>query len=284
MKMPRRNLTVSSILLKLHLKSIVLDMKQRMSGNRMLICIRKLFCFVFVFLHSFIFSQNKTSAVIEYKIINNTDLPSTMQPVLFVDGTTTIYLLSFKTKKYLNEQDAGPEYEFPDWNYTKIDHKLHDVLFFSGFGGNRYLIKDKVAFNWKISEESKTIGGYQCLKATTTFRGRNWEAWFAPELGMSYGPWKFHGLPGLIMEVYDDTQTFTWRVEKIEYKESDIFSRDFNTLVKTKNAEPISYRQFLEDQQEFHENATAERNRKNNTSKTAPEIRRFGYEIAYEWE
>ena len=58
-------------------------------------------------------------------------------------------------------------------------------------------------FNWQMSEDKKTIGEHQCQKATCTFGGRTYEAWFAPDIPISDGPWKFYGLPGLILEVYD---------------------------------------------------------------------------------
>ena len=57
---------------------------------------------------------------------------------------------------------------------------------------------------WVLHEESaKNILGYKCQKATCKFRGREWTAWFALDIPVSDGPWKFCGLPGLIMEVYD---------------------------------------------------------------------------------
>lgn len=57
---------------------------------------------------------------------------------------------------------------------------------------------------WDLQEDStKTILGYECQKATCKFRGREWTAWFALDVPISDGPWKFSGLPGLIMEVYD---------------------------------------------------------------------------------
>ena len=56
---------------------------------------------------------------------------------------------------------------------------------------------------WQIKAEKKDIMGYACQKATADFRGRTWIAWFAPEVPVMEGPWKLHGLPGLILEAYD---------------------------------------------------------------------------------
>lgn len=56
---------------------------------------------------------------------------------------------------------------------------------------------------WEIEKERKEVLGFECKKATTHFGGRKWEAWFASELSFQDGPYKFHGLPGLILEIYD---------------------------------------------------------------------------------
>ena len=56
---------------------------------------------------------------------------------------------------------------------------------------------------WQVKTEKKDIMGYACQKATADFRGRTWIAWFAPEVPVMEGPWKLHGLPGLILEAYD---------------------------------------------------------------------------------
>ncbi len=62
---------------------------------------------------------------------------------------------------------------------------------------------DTFSTEWVISSESKVIQNLKCTKATTSFRGREYEAWFTPTVPVPAGPWKFFGLPGLIIEIKD---------------------------------------------------------------------------------
>ena len=64
-----------------------------------------------------------------------------------------------------------------------------------------FTIKDSLnIFNWEIKEEIKDILGYKCQLATMTFRGRDYTAWFSPDLPVG-GPWKYDGLPGMILAI-----------------------------------------------------------------------------------
>ena len=56
---------------------------------------------------------------------------------------------------------------------------------------------------WTILSDTMTILGYPSQKALCHFRGRDWEAWFTPEIPISEGPWKFYGLPGLVTKLHD---------------------------------------------------------------------------------
>lgn len=80
-----------------------------------------------------------------------------------------------------------------------------------------YLVEeDATKLNWKISKETANLSGVSCQKATTRFKGRNWSVWFAPDMPFQSGPWKLNGLPGLIIEAIDETQTVKFQFAGIE--------------------------------------------------------------------
>ena len=98
--------------------------------------------------------------------------------------------------------------------------------------GKEFLIKDTLEMpNWKLEKESKNIGEYSCFKATyTTTRtvmtadsssgdgedktNENISeeevlvtAWYTPQIPVQNGPSQYHGLPGLILEINDGSET-----------------------------------------------------------------------------
>jgi len=70
--------------------------------------------------------------------------------------------------------------------------------------------------NWAVSDETQTVAGYSCQKATCKFRGREYTAWFTTDIPINNGPWKFGGLPGLILKAYDKDKLFTFECVGIE--------------------------------------------------------------------
>ena len=69
---------------------------------------------------------------------------------------------------------------------------------------------------WQLANEHQTILGHQCQKATCHFRGRDFVAWFAADVPIKGGPWKFGGLPGCILKVYDTKKIYVWEAVAIE--------------------------------------------------------------------
>lgn len=73
-----------------------------------------------------------------------------------------------------------------------------------------------------IADSAKIILGYECLMAKTAYHGRDWTAWFAPEIPIHDGPWKFAGLPGLILKATESQGMHSFTANGIEATEQEI--------------------------------------------------------------
>lgn len=71
------------------------------------------------------------------------------------------------------------------------------------------------SLTWTISPATATVAGYACQRATASYGGRQWEAWFTREVPVSEGPYKFYGLPGLIVKVADTRQHYVFELVKL---------------------------------------------------------------------
>lgn len=73
------------------------------------------------------------------------------------------------------------------------------------------------SLEWNFSdEETDSIIGYDCRKATVEFAGRSYTAWFTPEIPLPFGPYKFGGLPGLILKLEDAERQYIWEAVGFE--------------------------------------------------------------------
>ncbi|KUJ53267.1 GLPGLI family protein [Chryseobacterium sp. JAH] len=80
---------------------------------------------------------------------------------------------------------------------------------FTRISSDSYKIEEDQKPEWKILPDKQKVGVYNAQKATTNFGGREWIAWFATDLPFQDGPYKFYGLPGLIVKIEDKTGSHT---------------------------------------------------------------------------
>ncbi|KQR94493.1 hypothetical protein ASG01_01010 [Chryseobacterium sp. Leaf180] len=85
------------------------------------------------------------------------------------------------------------------------DYPDFKTYLFTRISSDMYKIEEDKKPEWKILAEKQKIGSYSAQKATTNFGGREWTAWFTTELPFQDGPYKFYGLPGLIVKIEDKT-------------------------------------------------------------------------------
>ena len=105
------------------------------------------------------------------------------------------------------------------------------VSVYTSVFGSKYVIEEETpTMDWEIYEDSvQTIIGYECHKAKTKFRGREWTVWYAGDIPVSLGPWKLNGLPGLIL--------------RAECKDYIIITA---SSIMTSNLSPVTFYNFAE--------------------------------------
>lgn len=153
----------------------------------------------------------------------------------------------FNSKSYKNEiilNDTTSYWRYAQDDQLAIADNLLDVFIiksssqnatFSSVNmfGQTFYIKDTLNnMNWKLTNDKKTILEKECLSATTKFRGREYVAYYSPELLYSNGPWKFGGLPGQILEVKSVDNNYHYKATKIDYQNSE--KLDFQKPLKNK--------------------------------------------------
>ena len=103
--------------------------------------------------------------------------------------------------------------------------------------------------NWEILPETKEVAGFVAQKAKASFSGRDYTAWFTTEIPISEGPYKFRGLPGLILEISDNNDYYTFKLNG--FKElNDEISIEFDP----EDYLEVSRERFLQIKQEYAEN------------------------------
>ncbi len=113
-------------------------------------------------------------------------------------------------------------------------------------------VEDKNLMDWKIEDETGECSGYEVQKAQTHFAGRDYTAWFSPEIPISDGPYKFNGLPGLIVEIHDKKENYVFRLTKFQGLKNPI-PFQFNP----ENYLNASQKQFKNIKKEFYRNPYA---------------------------
>ncbi len=136
---------------------------------------------------------------------------------------------AFFTYKWQHSNEKAPSSSTPevlisDTTTSKIITTVDSVYsVVTNIEGGKYLLKEKKPkLNWQLSTETKTIANTLCQLATTTFRGRSYQAWYAPSIPVKYGPYKFNGLPGLILKISDSDNEVIFTATKISYTKQEI--------------------------------------------------------------
>lgn len=124
-------------------------------------------------------------------------------------------------------------------------------FYFMEVDSDKELLVKEDAFTWKwdLKDEIKKIGKFNCQKAIIEFRGRVYTAWFTTEIPVPFGPWKFQGLSGLILEVYDNDNLFHIVAKKLKIGKQTVCDIKVD---KSKFASALTIKGYLKAQKELN--------------------------------
>ena len=222
--------------------------------------------------------------IVSYLIQYNTEIPNQRTGALQIDFklNKSLFLVA---KGNLESGVTQKDFDFKVVQkaveeYTIMDKSKDSLKTKTFISNDTYLVYETIpVFKWDFdNNETKKIGDYICKKATTTFRVRNYIAWYTLDFTTQFGPWKFNGLPGLILEVYDETNRHHWIAQKI---------KTFNGEIKMPNDESnyfkIDLKKYVELRYESPLN-TNDALLPRGAMVTTFKGNRNGIEIKFEWE
>lgn len=146
-------------------------------------------------------------------------------------------LETLKDENFDESVNRSAQWFVSDYNYY---FDFQNKLLLGDVGNGRLLAEKLKKIPWVITSEVKNIDKYECYKATYSYEYENFRgktmtklitAWFAPQLPYAYGPKKYYGLPGLILQLTEGDITFL---------ATSIALFDERTIIKIPSAKHIS--------------------------------------------
>ena len=213
---------------------------------------KAIFLSLFLLMQQFLKSQ-------EYKFIP--DLRVRYEFIFQSDSTdarskkSEIMNLFLAKDKSIFESNAKYKYDSIVSNYMKLDSRIIDfdaiqkpqvwISIFKDFNSDELIYSDRIMkyklfyqsnidkMQWKLLPERKIILGYKSKKAICYFKGRNYTAWYTEKISIPDGPYKFNGLPGLILSIADTGNQFSFNAISISRSKSKEISININNNIKT---------------------------------------------------
>jgi GLPGLI family protein len=136
-----------------------------------------------------------------------------------------LYFTPKETKYEDSEEKAEPDQEGYNGRketfFIKRNFENNTLLEAYEIVSKTYIVEDTlIAMEWKIQNDLKEVAGHICMKAFTedTLKQQKIVAWFAQDIPLNAGPERFHGLPGMILEIDINDGALNIVANRIDYK------------------------------------------------------------------
>ncbi|WP_370895264.1 GLPGLI family protein [Chryseobacterium gossypii] len=253
---------------------------------------RKVNFYLFLlFLWSFTFF-NGQNLHITYTYL--TPLHARVQEDLYIKGNhaldirDSVFVYEKAPKSNVSSENGGIAIRSKNRIYKEAYYKSASqpkILIKSNIADKPYWIEDTPPeIQWNTHyDETKIISNYTCKKATGNFRGSSIIAYYTTDLPYPYGPFKFGGLPGLILEIREEnTDINQWVTLRIE----NGFDSKIEVQRPAHTENLISYKEFEALRQSGNRNDVKKLTSNLPEGTIVSEFRtvRKGIEKKYEWE
>lgn len=207
-------------------------------------------CLAFLFNATYLFAQGKSYRVqydgYHYPAGNDFKVMDTRTTLHIIGNTSYSFDSSLPVKRPL--ADSGSNYpRLTNARQVYKDRSSGRLLFTSRnylVEKTNYPIADTLfGFEWIYTGQQKVIENLPCSKALCIWRGRAYAASYTEEIPLPEGPWKFGGLPGLIVELYDEEKNFYWKLSGFKRMEVPTFEI------------PVAQKQYQEVVESFRKEA-----------------------------
>jgi GLPGLI family protein len=191
------------------------------------------------------YSQTNFSIEYETVIVDEKDmygLVGATSSVLITNTKESLYITKVKDTVIETEKFGTMIFSAKETEYDEGYKNITENIYYSKVLFPGYILKDKdYTIEWEIQDNFKNILEYSCQEATCSFRGRNYKAYFTTEIPIKNGPYKFDGLPGLILEVISDDKTIWIKAKKVSITNVEAIENPFMNETKF-----ISWDSFVE--------------------------------------
>ncbi|QIY90967.1 GLPGLI family protein [Chryseobacterium gallinarum] len=206
----------------------------------------------FILLVQVISAQNKRF-IYQYDFIpDSTAKDKMVKELMLLDITNGISRFTSQ-RKYISDStiispaNVGKMVMPPmDLNIFYTIEKNNGIVFFktNDYGLGKIKVEDNRDIKWNIFEEKQTFLTYTIQKASCSFGGRKWIAWFTQDIPLQDGPYKFHGLPGLIVKIEDLTRSHIFKLVGISNLRNDYIYPFRNKEMEEKKIDLTSFQKY----------------------------------------
>lgn len=213
-------------------------------------------CYLFFLILSISLNINAQHFEAEYRQQTNYGVAKTTNSFSFVfDNNNSFYFAKNKGETF--SQKEIKRVNNNELNYFKIDLIDKVIVYNQPIVNKMQYIKENLPmFSWKILNEYDEFNSLKVQKAITHFRGRDYVAWFSVDYKIPIGPWKFSGLPGLIVKVESLDNEVNFELTKIHRISEENFhlqTKKLNDIISINEQKEINWESYKQQYIKFLE-------------------------------